>query len=61
MATLGWNAILVVLFNRLIDLTGGPNGLLGVKPFSFGGFRLDTDPRGFRWSGWCRCWSCWRS
>ena len=44
MATLGWNAIVVVLFNRLVDLTGGPNGLLGVAPFSIGGLRLDTEP-----------------
>lgn len=47
MATLGWNAILVVMFNRLIDLTGGPNGLLGVKPFALGAFKLDTDARQF--------------
>jgi len=47
MATLGWNAILVVLFNRLIDVTGGPNGLLGVRPFSFGDFALDNDFRQF--------------
>lgn len=47
MATLGWNAILVVMFNRLIDLTGGPNGLLGVRPFVFGGFALDNDLRQF--------------
>jgi branched-chain amino acid transport system permease protein len=47
MATLGWNAIVVVLFNRLVDLTGGPNGLLGVAPFSIGGLRLDTEPRAF--------------
>ncbi|MFT4115488.1 branched-chain amino acid ABC transporter permease [Bradyrhizobium sp.] len=47
MATLGWNAILVVLFNRLIDVTGGPNGLLGVRPFAFGGFALDSDVRQF--------------
>jgi branched-chain amino acid transport system permease protein len=47
MATLGWNAILVVMFNRLVELTGGPNGLLGVAPFSIGGFRLDTDLREF--------------
>jgi branched-chain amino acid transport system permease protein len=43
MATLGWNAILLVLFNRLITITGGPNGLLGVPPFTIGSFRLDTD------------------
>src|SRR5271166_2596545 len=42
MATLGWNAILVVMFSRLIDLTGGPNGLLGVKPFAFGRLALDS-------------------
>jgi branched-chain amino acid transport system permease protein len=47
MATLGWNAIVVVLFNRLVDLTGGPNGLLGVAPFSIGSLRLDTEPREF--------------
>jgi branched-chain amino acid transport system permease protein len=47
MATLGWNAILVVMFNRLIEVTGGPNGLLGVKPFALGAFRLDTDARQF--------------
>jgi branched-chain amino acid transport system permease protein len=47
MATLGWNAILVVMFNRLIDVTGGPNGLLGVKPFALGAFKLDTDIRQF--------------
>ncbi len=47
MATLGWNAILVVMFNRLIEVTGGPNGLLGVKPFALGAFKLDTDIRQF--------------
>jgi branched-chain amino acid transport system permease protein len=53
MATLGWNAILVVLFNQLVNLTGGPNGLLGVQPFAlpgfegFAGLKLDTEPRAF--------------
>ena len=47
MATLGWNSILVVLFNRLVALTGGPNGLLGVQPFSFAGFRFDSELRAF--------------
>ena len=47
MATLGWNAILIVLFGRLISITGGPNGLLGVKPFALGKFALDTDIREF--------------
>ncbi len=47
MATLGWNAILVVLFNQLVDLTGGPNGLLGVQSFAVAGIRLDTELRAF--------------
>jgi branched-chain amino acid transport system permease protein len=47
MATLGWNAILVVLFNQLVGLTGGPNGLLGVQSFSVAGIRLDTELRAF--------------
>jgi branched-chain amino acid transport system permease protein len=47
MATLGWNAILIVLFNQLVGLTGGPNGLLGVAPFSLAGLRLDSDARAF--------------
>lgn len=42
MATLGFNAILTVLFNQLVGWTGGPNGLLGVKPFIFFGIPLDT-------------------
>ena len=47
MATLGWNAILMVLFNQLVPLTGGPNGLLGVPAFSIGRWPLDTDLRAF--------------
>lgn len=47
MATLGWNAILVVMFNRLIDVTGGPNGLLGVRPFALGSIVLNNDARQF--------------
>jgi len=47
MATLGWNAILVVFFTQLVDLTGGPNGLLGVAPFSLFGHALDTEMKIF--------------
>jgi branched-chain amino acid transport system permease protein len=35
------------MFNRLIDLTGGPNGLLGVRPFSFAGISLNSEARAF--------------
>jgi branched-chain amino acid transport system permease protein len=48
MATLGLNAILSVLFVELVDVTGGPNGLSGVAPFSVAGFAFDTD-RSFYW------------
>ncbi|MDQ2733942.1 MAG: branched-chain amino acid ABC transporter permease, partial [Pseudomonadota bacterium] len=34
MATLGFNAILSVLFVELVAYTGGPNGLSGVPPLS---------------------------
>ncbi len=47
MATLGFNAIVVVLFNELVGLTGGPNGLLGVAPFAIGGFDIASDDRVF--------------
>src|SRR6516164_5054676 len=32
MATLGFNAILSVLFVELVSITGGPNGLAGIPP-----------------------------
>jgi len=47
MATLGFNSILFVLFNRLVGLTGGPNGLLGVQPFSLFGWPLDNEVKAF--------------
>jgi branched-chain amino acid transport system permease protein len=47
MGTLGFNAILTVLFNELVPLTGGPNGLAGIAPFGLFGYELDT-PRGLR-------------
>lgn len=51
MATLGFNAILVVLFNELIPWTGGPNGLLGVEPFAIGPWVLNMDESVF-WLVW---------
>lgn len=43
MATLGFNAIMSVLFVELRDLTGGPNGLLNVPNYEIAGFKIDTD------------------
>ncbi|MCY1163241.1 MAG: branched-chain amino acid ABC transporter permease [Pseudomonadota bacterium] len=51
MATLGFNAILSVLFNELVSVTGGPNGLSGVPPMSVFGFVFDT-PGKFFWLAW---------
>ncbi|MGD9942339.1 MAG: branched-chain amino acid ABC transporter permease [Burkholderiaceae bacterium] len=45
MGTLGFNAILSVLFVELVPLTGGPNGLSGIAPFRLFGFELDTPGR----------------
>ncbi|RIJ05892.1 branched-chain amino acid ABC transporter permease [Achromobacter sp. K91] len=47
MATLGFNAILSVLFVELVDYTGGPNGLSGVEPITIAGYAFDTDRRFF--------------
>jgi branched-chain amino acid transport system permease protein len=47
MATLGFNAILAVLFDQLVSWTGGPNGLLGVKPLTLGNFALSNQARIF--------------
>ena len=51
MATLGFNAILSVLFNELVTVTGGPNGLSGIPPMSFFSFSFDT-PERFFWLAW---------
>ena len=47
MATLGFNAILAVLFDQFVSWTGGPNGLLGIKPLTFATFALNTQARIF--------------
>lgn len=47
MGTLGFNAIIGVLFVELVPLTGGPNGLIGIEPFGISGFWLDTPGRFF--------------
>lgn len=47
MATLGFNAILSVLFVELVGITGGPNGLSGVGTVVLAGFAFDTGARFF--------------
>ncbi len=42
MGTLGFNAILSVLFVELVPLTGGPNGLSGIAPVRVFGIELVT-------------------
>lgn len=54
MATLGFGAILMVLFVELVPLTGGPNGLSGVAPFAIGKFEFDL-PQRFFWLAWIAC------
>ena len=51
MATLGFNAILTVLFNELSSLTGGPNGLASIPPIAIAGFTFDNASR-FFWLSW---------
>jgi branched-chain amino acid transport system permease protein len=51
MGTLGFNAILTVLFTELVPLTGGPNGLAGIAPLSIFGYELDT-PTKFFFAAW---------
>lgn len=43
MATLGAGFVLYLLFGRMVELTGGPNGLVGIPPFSVGGVEF-TEP-----------------
>jgi branched-chain amino acid transport system permease protein len=47
MATLGFNAVISVLFIELRGLTGGPNGLTNVPSFDLFGFELAGDVRFF--------------
>lgn len=47
MATLGFNAIVTVLFYELVPLTGGADGLSGIPSLSLFGFTLGTDRRFF--------------
>jgi branched-chain amino acid transport system permease protein len=44
MATLGFGIIVNICLRELTWLTGGPSGLVGIPPLSFGGLRFD-EPR----------------
>jgi branched-chain amino acid transport system permease protein len=57
MATLGFNAILTVLFVELVPLTGGPNGLSGIPPIAIGPIVLDGAAR-FYWLVWLAGGAC---
>jgi branched-chain amino acid transport system permease protein len=47
MATLGFNAIMTVLFYELVPLTGGADGLSGIPSLTLFGVSLGTDVRFF--------------
>jgi branched-chain amino acid transport system permease protein len=47
MATLGFNAIMTVLFYELVPLTGGADGLGNIPSLNLFGLSLDTDRRFF--------------
>lgn len=43
MATLGAGVVLFLLFGRLVGLTGGPNGLVGIPPLTIGSVSLSSE------------------
>ena len=40
-ATLGFGEIMFIVFNELSPLTGGPSGLSGIPPLTFGGIAIE--------------------
>lgn len=51
MATLGFNAIVSVLLVGLVELTGGPNGLIGIEPYTLYGLDF-AEPAKFYGLAW---------
>lgn len=47
MATLGFGIIVYIFFNELVDVTGGPSGLVGIPLLSFGEFTFDSDMKNY--------------
>lgn len=45
MATLGFNAIVSVLFVEMHEVTGGPNGLVNIPSYSIAGWKLASEVR----------------
>lgn len=52
MATLGLGIIIYIIFNELIDYTGGPSGLSGIPPLSIGSIVFDSDMENY-YLVWC--------
>lgn len=50
MATLGFGAIIHIVFIAAVDLTGGPSGVVGIPSLAFLGIELNTDTRFFYFS-----------
>ena len=50
MATLGFGAIVHIVFVAAVDLTGGPNGIAGIPHLHLFGFELGTDKTFFYFS-----------
>jgi branched-chain amino acid transport system permease protein len=44
MATLGFGVIVQVIFKEMIDLTGGPSGLVGIPPFEIWALLCSSAP-----------------
>ncbi len=42
MASLGFGVIVHIIFNEEANLTGGPSGLVGIPPLSFGSIKLSS-------------------
>lgn len=51
MGTLGFSGIITVMFVELVPITGGPNGLSAIEPYTFFGTDLDNAMR-FYWLAW---------
>ncbi len=47
MATLGFGIIVYIVFNELVEITGGPSGLVGIPLLSLGQFQFDSDMKNY--------------